>query len=285
MTHSILVLGAVAYSPKVVTIWEGFKEYFEQNGLPFDFVLFSNYERQVEALFQESIDVAWNSPLAWIRAERIGRAQGKPVRALLMRDSDQDLRSVFLTRKNSGLKKLEDLKGKKIGFGAIDSPQATLIPLETLRAIGINPDSDIHAVYFNLLPGKHGDHIGGEEEAAQALLSEQVDACALLEANYQSFQSQGILGPEVTVLEKTAPFDHCNFTVAPHADAGNIQLFERLLLGMNYEDPTIRQLMDLEGLKAWKNGRVNGYEILERAVSHSCFYSNGGEIEMKGYRY
>ena len=28
-----LVLGAVAYAPKVVTIWEGFKEFFVRNGL------------------------------------------------------------------------------------------------------------------------------------------------------------------------------------------------------------------------------------------------------------
>ena len=51
MTDKTLVLGAVAYAPKVVTIWEGFKAYFAGHGLAFDYVLFSNYERQVEALF------------------------------------------------------------------------------------------------------------------------------------------------------------------------------------------------------------------------------------------
>jgi ribosomal protein S18 acetylase RimI-like enzyme len=45
-----LVLGAVAYDPRVVTIWEGFKVHFVEQGLPFDYILFSNYERQVEAL-------------------------------------------------------------------------------------------------------------------------------------------------------------------------------------------------------------------------------------------
>jgi hypothetical protein len=45
-----LILGAVAYDPKVVTIWEGFKRYFQQQGLSFDYVLYSSYEREVEAL-------------------------------------------------------------------------------------------------------------------------------------------------------------------------------------------------------------------------------------------
>jgi hypothetical protein len=42
MSANELVLGAVAYDPKVVTIWEGFKIYFATEGLEFDYVLFSN---------------------------------------------------------------------------------------------------------------------------------------------------------------------------------------------------------------------------------------------------
>ena len=38
-------LGAVAYDPKVVTIWEGFKDWFAGHGFAFDYVLFSGYER------------------------------------------------------------------------------------------------------------------------------------------------------------------------------------------------------------------------------------------------
>ncbi|MCA9726596.1 MAG: hypothetical protein KC729_02870, partial [Candidatus Eisenbacteria bacterium] len=64
-----LVLGAVAYDPKVVTIWDGFRHYFAEHGLDFDYVLYSNYERQVEGHFAGHYDVAWNSPLAWIEAE------------------------------------------------------------------------------------------------------------------------------------------------------------------------------------------------------------------------
>mgnify|MGYP003381555109 CR=1 FL=1 len=33
---------------------------------PFDYVLYSNYERQVEAQFEGAIHLAWNSPLAWV---------------------------------------------------------------------------------------------------------------------------------------------------------------------------------------------------------------------------
>lgn len=79
MTSSTLLLGAVAYDPKVVTIWEGFRARFADRGFDFDYVLFSNYERQVDAHLAGEIDVAWNSPLAWVRTRRAAagaRARG-----------------------------------------------------------------------------------------------------------------------------------------------------------------------------------------------------------------
>jgi hypothetical protein len=35
---------------------------------------------------------------------------------------------------------------------------------------------------------------------------------------------------------------------------------------MSYDDPAVRPLLDLEGLKVWKPGRTEGYALLERAV-------------------
>ena len=70
MTRPV-TLGAVAYDAKVVTIWEGFRRWLRQHDLEFDFVLYSHYERQVEDLAEGRIDVAWNSPLAWVRTRRM----------------------------------------------------------------------------------------------------------------------------------------------------------------------------------------------------------------------
>ena len=42
------LMGAVAYDPKVVTIWEGFRAWLAGQGFDFDFMLYSHYERQVD---------------------------------------------------------------------------------------------------------------------------------------------------------------------------------------------------------------------------------------------
>jgi phosphonate transport system substrate-binding protein len=50
--------------------------------------------------------------------------------------------------------------------------------------------------------------------------------------------------------------------------SASVELFRELLLGMSYEDPDVRRLLDLEGLKRWLPGRKEGYDLLSRAVDH-----------------
>lgn len=285
-TATPLLLGAVAYDPKVVTIWEGFKAYFARHDLPMDYVLYSNYERQVEALLAGHIHVAWNSPLAWVRAHRLAEAQGQAVQAIAMRDTDRDLTSVVIVQSDAPIETIADLKGKTIAVGAVDSPQATLLPLAHLHAHGLNAGTDMVVRYNNILVGKHGDHIGGERKAAEALVMGEVNAACLLEYNYHLFSADGTIPAGTTrILTRTEPFDHCNFTVSPTAPQALIDRFHALLVGMSYDDPDVRPLCDLEGLKSWYSGRLEGYQALEAAVHYAHFYDEHGAITVSEYQY
>ena len=186
-----LLMGAVAYDPKVVTIWDGFKAWFKEKDLEFDYVLYENYERQVESHFKGHFHVAWNSPLAWLQAEAIAAKLGRKTEAIAMRDTDCDLTSVIVVREDSDIRSIEDLRGKSIGVGALDSPQATLIPLEHLAAAGLNVDTDVMVRRFDVLVGKHGDHIGGERDAARALMQGEVHAAAMIDGNHLLFGKRG----------------------------------------------------------------------------------------------
>ncbi len=286
MTQQVLVMGAVAYAPKVVTIWEGFKAWFREHGLEFDFVLYSNYERQVEDQFNGKLHLAWNSPLAWVRAERIAKAKGLTVSAIAMRDTDCDLTSVLVVKSGSGIDSVDALRGKTVGFGAIDSPQATLIPLDHLRQSSLVAGRDYTARRFDVLGGKHGDHVGGELDAARALVDGQIDAAWMIDGNHLAFSSDGTLpSGQTKVLARTAPFDHCNFTVSPDAPQDRIARFTELILGMRWDDPAVRPLLELEGLRQWKTGRTSGYAALERAVDDERFYDAHGNILAENYRY
>lgn len=274
-----IVLGAVAYDPRVVTIWDGFKRYFEARALPFDYVLYSNYERQVEALVDGQIDVAWNSPLAWIRAQRLARARGREVSAFCMRDTDRDNRSVIVVRVDAAIDSIEALRGKTVAVGATDSPQATLLPLDHLRVHGLAHHGDFVVQRHEVMGGLHGDHVGGERDAAAALMAGAADAACMLEANYLAFIGDGLLPPlRTAVLTRTGPYDHCNMTAGPSAPPAAIERLHDELLAMDPRDPEVSRLFALEGLARWCEARTDGYGLLESAVDALAFYDAQGTI-------
>jgi phosphonate transport system substrate-binding protein len=246
MADNELILGAVAYDAKVVPIWDGFKAWFAKRDFAFDYILYTNYERQVEAHLRGDIHAAWNSPLAWIQADRLARKHGRKAEA------------IAIVREDSPVKSLADLRGKRIGVGAADSPQATIIPLLSFA----DADVKVDVVRHDVLVGKHGDHIGGERDAVKALLAGTVDAACVIDGNRVAFAREGLGGTHV--VHVTPKYDHCNMTVLDGAPA-SIGRFRELLLSMSYDDPEVRPLLDMEGLKVWEPGRTSGYALLERA--------------------
>ncbi len=313
------VLGAVAYAPKVVTIWEGFRDWLRSHQLPFDYVLYSNYETQVDDLIAGRIDIAWNSPLAWVRARRMAAASGRSASATVMRDTDQDLTSVVLVRSDAGIETIADLDGLVVGVGAIDSPQSRLIPLAHLSRLAPPPgeeprrhtssidsaqrfDAQRSGVQrfdvrrfdvrrfdvrrFDVMVGKHGDHVGGEREAVTALLAGEVDAACIIGGNHLAFAQEGLITPDaVRMLTETPPYDHCVFTVIDDAvDTTTLRAFDELLLSMSFDDPEVRMLLELEGLREWRPGRTSGFAQLERAVDLLGLYDEAGQIVDGSYR-
>lgn len=266
----MIIVGAVAYDPRVVTIWDIIKDFFNAEGCPTDYVLYSNYELLQEALLRGDVDIAWNSPLAWLDAVR---RSGGACRAIAMRDTDRDRVSHLLVRRDSVIQSLGDLRGKVVAVGALDSPQATLIPLGLLLEAGLAPGRDVTVRRHDLLVGKHGDHVGGEEEALRDLLAGRADACCCLDLNWQRWSADGTADPGiVTVLATTPPFDHCVFTVRADFDPTRERQWLDTLFKMDYGNPDHREMMDLEGLKRWEPGRTTGFGQLAAAAEALGFW-------------
>src|SRR5205814_959942 len=126
---------------------------------------------------------------------------------------------------------------------------------------------------------------GGERDAARALAAGEVDAACMIDANHLLFAREGTLPAGGTrVVAQTPKFDHCNMTVVDSAPDRLVSHFRELLLGMDYGDPVVRPLLDLEGLTRWKDGRLSGYRPLEAAVDELGFYDAKGAVTAAGYR-
>ncbi len=259
-----VIVGAVLYDPKVSVIWDIIKDFFESNGVPMDVKLYADYDLQNAALMQGDIEIAWNSPLAWLAAQR---RSGGSCRAIAMRDTDRDRVSHLIVNGDSGIQSVDDLRGKTIAFGAKDSPQATLIPQGLLVRYGMRPDVDYEARRFDLLVGLHGDHIGGEKEAFLCLKNGDADASAMIDLNWQAWTRDGTIDSgQFQILVNTDAYDHCVFTVKENFPLDRQQQWLDVLHMMDYANPKHQEMMDLEGLKKWEAGRTSGFSALAEAV-------------------
>ncbi len=258
-----IMLGAVAYDPKVVTIWEGIRQYFRDSGVGFDFVLFGNYERQVDALLRGHIDIAWNTPLAHVRVKQ--RTDGLS-RSLGMRDSDRDFHSKLVVRKDSGIRTPADLHGKTLAVGSRDSTQARILPLHFLSTQGVDL-KQVKLLAFDTDMGKHGDTGTSELDVLRALADGRAQAGTVGDLIWVTEQAAGRIDSRVLEPVWTTPgFDHCMFDALPTLTDEKSSAFTRALFAMKWENPVHRRLLELEGLREWLSPREQGYDSLRAAL-------------------
>jgi phosphonate transport system substrate-binding protein len=266
MSKPILV-GAVAYAPQVVPIWDGMRDYFRAVGPAIDYLLFSHYDRQVQALLDRQIDIAWNTNLAWIK---VHRATGGACRALAMRDVDVRFTTVIVARTDSGIASLSDIRGKRLALGSADSVQAAILPRHFLQQAGVQPERDCTVLRFDLDVGKHGDTGTSEREVLRALREGQADAGAVAETFWDRQVAEGRIDTrQIRPIWTSPAYCHCNFTVLGDFPEDLAQHWTEALLGMRYDDPRWRGLMDQEGLKRWIRADADileGYRVLFEAV-------------------
>ena len=257
-----LLVGAVAYTPNVVPIWEGMRDYFAETDAPIDFVLFSNYGRQVDALLAGTIDLAWNTNLAWVRT--VGQTGGE-CRALAMRDTDTVFQTVLVARSGSNLTGLESLKGKRLALGSQDSAQAAILPVHYLQQAGVGDDA-VELLRINSDVGKHGDTGRSELDALRAVLDGEADAAALGINTWEAIGREQLMPGAFEVFWTSPTYSHCNFTALPGLPADRVDPWVQALFAMDWDNPQHREVLELEGLRKWVPPQLDGYASLFEAV-------------------
>lgn len=148
-----------------------------------------DYAGVLNALERGTIDFAWVGPTAYVIGNEntplIPLAQAK-------RRTGATYHGVFITRKDSGITKIADIKGKVIGFVDPESASGYLYPLFFLKHYKINPHKDCRKVEF----------LQKHDAILEAVLSKKVDVGVCLEDTIETIKDRKILD-QILVLGKT----------------------------------------------------------------------------------
>jgi phosphonate transport system substrate-binding protein len=272
-----LWLGAVAYDPKVVTIWEGMRRYFRDEARhDLEVVLFQTYEAQLQALLATPgeptprIDIAWNTNLAFLQAREWSAHRCRP---LAMRDTDLGWRTVIIAPAGGSVKSVADLRGRLIALGSRDSGHAAILPVHFLSQEGLLEERDFRTLRFNTDLGKHGDTGTSEVDVLRAVLDGRADAGAVGSPFWAGIQDQQVAPTTALNIVWSSPsYSHCMFTGRVDLEPELGQSFTDALMKMSIDNPAHRPILEAEGLKQWIPADTQGYGSLEQACHTQGFF-------------
>lgn len=132
-----------------------------------------NYEEFDKKLYSGHFDFAMPNPYQTVRSLKHGyRVFGK------MGD-DEMFRGIILVRKDSGIRNVGDLKGKKVAYPALTALAATMMPQYYLQTHGIDVNRDIENLY-----------VGSQESVIMNVVRGHVAAGATWPVPWKTFQQE-----------------------------------------------------------------------------------------------
>ena len=246
---------------ELLRIYKPFTEYLSKElGMPVKFVPVIDYAATVEGLAAKKLDLVWYGGFTSVQAVR--RTGGNATR-LVMRGKDAVFKSVFITRPDTGITTLSDLKGKTFSFGSVSSTSGHLMPRYFLLKNGINPDRD-----FAQKPAFSGAH----DATALWVEGGKVDAGALSFLVWEKLVQTGKVDTnKVKVFWTTPPYVDYVWTARSELGRGLRERIASAFLKLNYDNPAHKKLLDLHRTEGYIPAKDEDWKGIEEAAKAAGF--------------
>jgi phosphonate transport system substrate-binding protein len=177
-------------------------------------------------------------------------------------------RGNVIVGRDSPVRTLADLKGKRFVFGPAFAPTAYLSPYWLLLEAGIDPEKDLGYYAFPSGSFKH-------EKAIYAVVDGAYDAGTGPALDLEVMEAEGKLQPSDYRIIASGPLvPYCVFSVAPTVPETTVQAVRKALFTVT---PETVATVDGEALKVLKAAKVQGFVPLEerefdtiRAMARRC---------------
>jgi phosphonate transport system substrate-binding protein len=238
--------------------FEPLGKYLESKlGMKVEFTPVTDYAAAVETLVNKKVDLAWFGGFTFVQSSV--RSGGKTI-PLVQREEDAVFKSVFITSKDSGITKLEDLKGKTVSFGSQSSTSGHLMPRSFLLAAKVDPDKDLKRVSFS----------GAHDATIAAVASGKVDAGALNVSVWNKFVEDKKVDPaEVKVFFTTPSYFDYNWTVHADMPAALREKIARAFLDLNASTPQGAEILKLQRAAKFVPTSSENYNGIKAAAENA----------------
>jgi len=225
----------------------------ERLGMKVEFTPVTDYPAAVESLVNKRVDLVWFGGVTFVQASM--RSGGKII-PIAQREEDTRFRSVFIAKTDSGIKTLQDLKGKQVSFGSPSSTSGHLMPRSNLLDAGINPERDFRRIAFS----------GAHDATIASVVSGRVDAAALDITVWRKFVEEGRVDTsKVDVFFTTPPFFNYNWSVHADMPADLRQRIQAALLALDPANPQHAEILRLNRATRYIETKAENYKGLEAA--------------------
>ncbi len=254
-------LGGTA-SASHMEAFQGLETLFRRRGIDLEWVLYSDYDIMVDAFVKGEIDLAWNGPLSYVK---IKRQASDDCRVIAMRDVDVNFTTHFITRADSGIITVEDLKDRSFAFGRRSSVQAGLLAYSFLKDSGIDPRKDLSANSF--YDDRQSTTRSDERDVVERVSGGQFDAGAVSQRTMETMAEDGTLPrDDVRIFWSSPGYSHCCFTSQRDLDPALAAEIESAFLSVTSEDPVGKAVLDGEACGRFVPGMEVGWELIEKAA-------------------
>ena len=196
----------------------------------------------------DDLDFTHTNSLLYIIMHRFN---GVEVLAKEVKDSLGPLsQGVIITRKDSPINTIADLKGKTVLFGPTLAPTGFMSEVDLMLQNGIDPDRDLS---FYTVPRGSFKH----EKVVYGVLFERYDAGSLPIADIENMAADNRISmDDFKIIAKAPPIPYCNFGVTQRVDEAFARKFQQAVLSITPET-TVRY--DGEVVKVLKRALADGY--------------------------
>ena len=196
----------------------------------------------------------WYGGFTSVQAAR--RTNGT-ARRLVLRQEDAEFKSVFVARPGSGIKSLQDLRGRTFAFGSVGSTSGHLMPRYYLLQAKITPEHDMKQVAYS----------GAHDATALWVEAAKVEAGALNFLVWDKLvQQKKVDLAKVNVFYTTPPYVDYVWTVRGDLDKGLQEKIASAFLALDYNNPEHRRLLDLHHTKKYIKAIDSDWSGTEQAA-------------------